>query len=84
MSQRIYAVKDLAINAFGNPIFVRAQGQAIRSFMDECKNTESMMAKHPADYEMYYIGEYDEETATITPATNIERVARATDYAQTN
>ncbi|UQT28871.1 nonstructural protein [Microvirus AZ-2020] len=77
---KIFAVKDLAINAFGNPIFCKAQGQAIRSFMDECNNQESMMAKHPADYEMYYIGEYDEETAAILQADNIERVARATDY----
>lgn len=82
MTAKIYAVKDLAIEAFGNPIFVRHQGQAIRGFQDECKNPESMMNRHPGDYELYYIGEYDDTTATITPATNIERVARASDYTE--
>lgn len=78
---KIYAIKDNAIEAYGQPIFVRAQGQAVRSFTDECKNTESQLHKHPADYDLYYIGEYDDETGRITPAEP-ERVARAIDFAQ--
>lgn len=77
---KMYAIYDRAIEAYGQPIFVKAQGQAIRSFMDECKNQESQFNKHPEDYELYYIGEYDETTASITNNMNIERVARATDY----
>lgn len=78
---KIYAIKDVAIEAFGQPIFVRAQGQAVRSFMDECKNPESQLNKHPNDYELYYIGEYQDETGTIMGVTP-ERINRATDFTQ--
>lgn len=78
---KIYAIRDNAIEAFGQPIFVRAQGQAIRSFIDECNNTESQLSKHPADYDLYYIGEYNDNTGEITPTTP-ERVARATDHSK--
>ena len=77
---KMYAIYDRAIEAFGQPIFVKAQGQAIRSFMDECKNPESQFNKHPEDYELYYIGEFDETKGSITNNMNMERVARATDY----
>lgn len=76
---KIYAVKDNAIETYGNPFFVKAQGAAIRSFMDECKNTESAFNKHPADYDLYHLGEYNEETGLIT-SNEPERVARAIDY----
>lgn len=78
---KIYAIYDRAIEAFGQPIFVKAQGQAIRSFMDECKNPESQLHKHPADYDLHYLGEYDDSTGEIKQTTT-ERVARATDYQQ--
>ena len=42
---KIYAIRDNAIEAYGQPIFVRAQGQAVRSFIDECNNTESQLNK---------------------------------------
>ncbi|AXH78052.1 MAG: nonstructural protein [Microviridae sp.] len=76
----IYAVKDLAVQVFGTPFFVRAKGEAIRSFQDEANNTssDSAIAKHPEDYELYILGHYDEQTGQITPC-DIELVARAKD-----
>ena len=77
---KIYAIKDQAIEAFSQPFFVQAQGQAVRMFMDESKNEQSQINRHPADFELWYMGEFDEQTGTITGATNIERVARAIDF----
>ena len=77
---KIYAIKDQAIEAFSQPFFVQAQGQAVRMFMDESKNEQSQINRHPADFELWYVGEFDEQTGTITGAANIERVARAIDF----
>lgn len=76
---KIYAIKDQAIEALSQPFFVQAQGQAVRMFMDETKNEQSQINKHPADFELYYLGEFDEQTGQITQTT-VERVARATDF----
>lgn len=77
---KIYAIKDQAIEAFSQPFFVQAQGQAVRMFMDESKNEQSQINRHPADFELWYLGDFDEQTGAITAAANIERVARAIDF----
>ncbi|AZL82825.1 nonstructural protein [Apis mellifera associated microvirus 13] len=79
---KIFAIRDSAVESYGRPYFTRSQGEAVRIFMDEAKNTESMINKHPDHFDLYYLGEYDDNTGSITPAANIERVARATDFTQ--
>ncbi|WMC01487.1 nonstructural protein [Microvirus D_HF4_320] len=80
----IYAVKDLAVQAFGTPFFVRAKGEALRSFQDEANadRTTSAIAKHPEDYELYFLGNFDENTGTLH-SENPELVARAKDLITT-
>jgi len=75
-----YAVKDLAVQAFGSPFLVRARGEALRSFQDEANRTDgqSAVAQHPEDYELYYIGTYDEEHGTLAGQPP-ELIARAKD-----
>jgi len=75
-----YAVKDLAVQAFGTPFLVRAKGEAIRSFQDEVnkKDGNSAIAQHPEDYELYQLGEYEEETGLITGKDPV-LIARAKD-----
>ena len=77
---KIYVIKDNAVEAFGQPFFVKAQGMAVRMFMDESKNQESQINKHPEDFELWSIGEFDELTGHIIQ-NSIERVARAIDFA---
>lgn len=75
-----FAVKDLAVQAFGQPFLVRSQGEALRSFQDEVNKTDgqSAIAAHPEDYELYKIGEYHDTTGDIVGMTP-ELVARAKD-----
>lgn len=63
----IFAVRDRAIDAFNQPIFVRAQGEALRSFIDEVNNPQSPMNAHPEDYDLYLLGAYDEDTGELVP-----------------
>lgn len=65
----ITAVRDRAIDAFGIPIFVLAQGEALRSFMDEINRPGSPFNAHPDDYDLYLIGAYDETTGEVIPET---------------
>lgn len=61
----VYAVRDRAIDSFGQPIFCLAQGEALRSFMDEVNRAGSPMQAHPDDYDLYHIGTFDEATGTL-------------------
>lgn len=72
---KVCAVRDRAIDSFGPPIVVRALGEAIRSFMDECSRDGSPMAAHPEDYDMYHIGDYDDSTGLLIACTPVKMIA---------
>ena len=58
---KIVAIRDRAIAAFGRPAFVPTVGAAIRSFGDEINNNQGEMNKHPDDFDLYELGEYNDE-----------------------
>lgn len=67
--RKVCAVRDRAVDGYGQPIFVVAQGQAIRSFIDEINNRESSMFNHPEDYDLYFLGDYDDDTGLLVACT---------------
>lgn len=79
----VYAIKDTAIQAFGNLITMRAPGEMMRGFQDEVnsRDGQSAIAKHPEDYELYKVADYDDLTGTLQPHAP-ELVARAKDLIQ--
>lgn len=58
----ICAVRDSAVAAYVRPFYVPAVGAAARGFGDEVNRVDSDMHKHPDDYELFELGEFDEET----------------------
>jgi len=74
----VCCVFDAAVESFGRPIFVKARGEAIRAFVDEVRNPESAMNKHPGDYDLYLIGMYDESAGELRPQPK-ERLMRGAD-----
>lgn len=69
MKQKILAVHDRAINAYMQPFFTPALGAGVRAFQDEINNEQSPMHKHPDDYDLYHLGEFDTETGNFTSIT---------------
>lgn len=62
------AVRDRAADAFARPMFVPSVGIAIRSFSDEVnrKADDNQMYNHSDDFDLFELGEYDDETAKFT------------------
>lgn len=56
------AVFDLATQTFGRPFFAAHPAQAVRSFTDEINKPDSELAAHPSDYDLYYMGTFDDYT----------------------
>lgn len=59
------AVRDRAADAYARPMFVPSVGIAIRSFSDEVnrKAEDNQMYNHADDFDLFELGEYDDETA---------------------
>lgn len=70
MILKIVAVRDRAADVFGQPNFVASIGAAIRAFGDEVNRSgdpNNAFNKHPEDFDLYEIGEYDDSTAELIP-----------------
>lgn len=63
--KKICAVRDRAIDAFGQPIFCHTVSEAIRAFADQVNNRQSPMNSHPEDYDLYLIGTYADEDGSL-------------------
>jgi hypothetical protein len=68
MNLKICAVRDQAVDAFGTPYFVPTTGLAIRTFTDEVnrESDDNQLYKHPKDFTLYELGDYDNNEAKIT------------------
>lgn len=67
----VVSVYDLALGAFGRPVFVRSKGEALRSFQNEVNKagtTEgaSAIAEHPQDFQLFYLGMFNDDDGRFT------------------
>lgn len=76
---KVCCVYDSAVESFGQPFFVPHVGAATRSFADEVNRQDSEIGKHPQDYELYFVGEFDQVTGSFLNCSNAERLVRAVD-----
>lgn len=75
------SVRDSAVQAYMPPFFSRHLGEAMRSFGDLCRDPQSNVSRHPSDFHLYLLGEYDDVTGIIT-AAEPQRMASATEFVQ--
>lgn len=63
MILQVFSVYDTKAEAFMPPVYMHSKGEMIRSFSDAANDSSSGIAKHPADYVLFHLGEWDNSTA---------------------
>lgn len=66
MKLNIFSVYDSKAESYTPPYFQHKTAQAIRIFSDCCNDEGHTFGKHPADYTLFDLGIYDDDTGTIT------------------
>lgn len=61
----LFCVHDRAASTFFPPFAVPAVGVAHRDFADQANNKDSPISAHPEDYELWYVGTFDDRTGEI-------------------
>lgn len=65
MILKAYSIYDLKSAAFGAPFFFHQHGQAMRAVMDAAADANSMLSRHPADFALYCVGQWDDQTGRL-------------------
>jgi len=69
MKTIMVAVRDQKSVQFTQPVTAPTRGIALRSWGDQLNdpaNAQMDQAKHPEDFTLWYLGEYDSDTGQVT------------------
>ena len=64
---KIYCVRDIKSESYGVPFFAENDRIACRSFCDLVADTNTVISRHPEDFTLVCIGEYDQLCAELKP-----------------
>lgn len=63
---KMCSVLDMVAQQYGRPFFAVSEGSAIRGFSDEInRQSDSVLYQHPADFQLFMLGEFDDESASL-------------------
>lgn len=65
MKQHIFAIYDSKAFSFISPFFFPTPEMAIRIFQGCANEPGHMFCKHPHDFNLYHIGEFDDSTGEL-------------------
>lgn len=65
MKVLVFSVYDSKAKVFQTPWFSHNVGTALRSFEQAVADKNSMFAKYPADFTLFNIGHFDDESGVI-------------------
>lgn len=71
MRLKVFAMRDVKADAYGSPFFLPNEGLAIRMLGEWVQDKRSEVARYPADFMMFQIGEFDNESGELVPMTPI-------------
>lgn len=66
MKQKVYAIVDKKVNAFNSPIVTANDDVMKRMVHDTIMQGDSLLAKYPSDFDLYDLGEFDNESGKFT------------------
>ena len=78
MKRKVFSLFDVVAKVYGPPMLFVHEGEALRSFEDIVKNSQTLVSKHPADFRLYRLGEFDDVSGeTIVTGKQHREIGRA-------
>lgn len=72
---------DSAAKAYTQPFFLHNDGLAIRAFQDNVNSDqETNITKHPDQFTLFKIGEYEDQTGEIVKLDNLKSLGNGLEY----
>lgn len=66
MRHRMYTVFDSKAQVYMNPIYFRADGEALRAFKASVNSNGHQFNSNAGDYTLFGIGEYDDDKGVVS------------------
>jgi hypothetical protein len=77
MVLKIYSIRDTKGEVFHAPYFKTTHGEAERSFRQAANDDKTTISQFPEDFDLYYLGEYDDNTGKFKNLDTPQHVIKA-------
>jgi hypothetical protein len=67
MKTKMYVIFDSKAKVYNKPFFMLNDALARRAITDLANDLTTDVGRHPEDFILFTVGEYDDETATLDP-----------------
>ena len=67
IKHKVFVIKDDKSETYGYPVVSQTRGMFLREIMDRAQDGQAMFSKHPMDFSIFEIGEYDPDQGAIIP-----------------
>lgn len=66
MITRAFCLRDVKAGTYGIPFFQSTDALAVRTCKDLVMDERSVPHRYPSDFELFYLGEYDDATGKFS------------------
>jgi len=81
---KVFAILDVKTGIYSHPIFLPSVGAMMRAWVDHANDPRSSISKHPEDYSLFAIGDYDDQTGKFINAITPECLGVAAEVIRGN
>jgi len=83
MRYKMFAIRDSKAEFYNQPFFQHSRLEAERTFLSLARDEKSTISKYPEDYDLYYLGEYDNIHGKLFPLDTPEHIVKAANLPDT-
>ena len=82
MKMKIFSVFDSKAGFYRAPMLLRSKGEALRGFSDIVNDDKAKndIARHPDDFTLFYLGEFDMINGQFSPLKAHESLGTGVDF----
>lgn len=77
MILKAFTIRDSKGEVYNVPFFQKSHGEAERNFRELVNDKQSMPSKYPEDFDLYWIGDYDDTTGKLIPVDTPQHCVKA-------
>jgi len=77
MLLKMYSIRDQKAEVFNTPFFQKTHGEAERNFHTAANDPQTSLSKYPEDFDLYYLGEYDDNSGRTKPLDTPQHMLKA-------
>lgn len=77
MILKAYSIRDQKGEIFHPPFYKKTHGEAERDFTTLCSDDKSTVAMFPEDFDLYHVGEFDDNTGHFKALDTPQHIIKA-------